>query len=259
MRARLFAMWLAVACAAPNVGAQVPRGRGSPAAPTDTAALSPFARAKAEALLRDRLPCRGCHRIGADGGTIGPDLSTVTSRRTRDEIERMIRDPQGMVPAAAMPRVAMPDDWVRLIADYLGGPGSPAGVTRAGAIRPTPKTAMPRPPRPKPLGLPPAELYARFCAACHGAQGGGDGPNAVHLPVPPARHADSVTMATRPDDSLYDAIAGGGWIMGKSPTMPPFGATLAPDDIRGLVKHIRELCRCTGPAWSRDGKTGAEP
>src|SRR5258705_13731655 len=84
-------------------------------------------------------------------------------------------------------------------------------------------------------------------------RGNGDGPNARYLPVPPAVHASAARMSLRPDDALFDAIAGGGAIMGKSPRMPAFGATLSPPEIRSLVAYIRALCACQGPAWSRDG------
>jgi mono/diheme cytochrome c family protein len=60
-------------------------------------------------------------------------------------------------------------------------------------------------------------------------------------------------MSARPDDALYDTIAGGGAIMNRSARMPAFGTTLSPAQIRALVRHIRTLCRCTGPAWSSDG------
>jgi mono/diheme cytochrome c family protein len=60
-------------------------------------------------------------------------------------------------------------------------------------------------------------------------------------------------MSVRSDDALFDAIAGGGAVMGKSARMPAFGATLAPAEIRSLVAYIRTLCACRGPAWSTDG------
>jgi hypothetical protein len=60
-------------------------------------------------------------------------------------------------------------------------------------------------------------------------------------------------MSTRSDDALYDAIAAGGLVMNRSPRMPAFGASLTPDEIQSLVRHIRELCGCQAPAWSRDG------
>jgi mono/diheme cytochrome c family protein len=241
VRGPLLLLLLSASCAAPAGGGQDERASRPPQSSSGT--VSPFAAAKAEALLADRLPCLGCHRLDGTGGTIGPDLTSVASRRSRAEIERMIRDPQRMVPGTAMPRVAMPDDWIVLLADFLG-------EAAGDSVAAPPQVSVAAP---APLGIPPAQTYARFCAACHGARGEGDGPNANQLPVRPARHADAAAMSLRPDDSLYDAIAGGGWIMGKSARMPPFGSTLAPDDIRGLVRHIRALCQCEGPDWSRDG------
>ena len=98
------------------------------------------------------------------------------------------------------------------------------------------------------------DIFKTRCTMCHGPGGKGDGPNARALPVPPARHASREAMSVRPDDSLYDTIAGGGAIMNRSPRMPAYGTTLSPPQIRALVRHIRSLCQCAGPAWSTDGR-----
>ena len=121
------------------------------------------------------------------------------------------------------------------------------------------RDASPGPaPVPPPAGrqyqLPVQGLYMRWCAQCHGHNGSGDGPNAPYLPVPPAVHHDSAKMGARSDDALYDVIAAGGLAYGKSNRMPAFGATLTDSEIRELVAHIRTLCRCQGPAWSRRGR-----
>src|SRR3989442_1619336 len=97
-------------------------------------------------------------------------------------------------------------------------------------------------------------LPARFCAAWHGARDKGDGPNAKFLPVPPAVHADSAAMSARSNDRLYGAISGGGAVLGRSDRMPAFSLTLTRAEIRALVRYIRALCRCLGPAWSRDDR-----
>lgn len=99
-----------------------------------------------------------------------------------------------------------------------------------------------------------ATLYAKWCASCHGATGQGDGPDARRLPVAPARHADAALMSRRADDSLYDVIAVGGPPYGRSARMPAFGGTLSGAEIRALVAHIRTLCKCQGPGWSRLGE-----
>lgn len=206
----------------------------------NTPSLTPFAVRKAEVLLRDHLPCLGCHTLNGSGGHIGPDLSSVRSRRSREFIAAMVADPQRVVPGSAMPKTLMLSSTQDLIVQYL--------QTRPGNVASDVAAAGRAPPLAAPSG---AALYAQWCAACHGARGKGDGPNAPNLPVPPADHTDRSTMSLRPDDSLYDTIAGGGAIMNRSARMPAFGATLTPNEMHALVEHIRTLCRCQGPDWSR--------
>jgi mono/diheme cytochrome c family protein len=218
--------------------------------------LTPFSRRKAESLLKDHLPCLGCHKLNGDGGTIGPDLTTVRERRSPEYIASMIADPQKVVAGSAMPRIAMPDATRELITRYLGGTDRP----EARGQRPDLPSH-----RPQATGHGPqdsggsdlqqasgAQLYAKWCAACHGATGKGDGPNAANLPVKPAVHSSREAMSARPDDSLFDTIASGGAVMNRSPRMPPFGGTLHAAEIRELVRHIRTLCQCEGPSWSRN-------
>ena len=208
--------------------------------------LSAFAKAKAESLLRDHLPCLGCHTLAGEGGKIGPDLTTVRERRSAAYIAAMIADPQATVPGSVMPRTEMPAATRELISRYF--------ASRPGTAVAEP--SIPRPPSPVASPADGPALYARWCAACHGERGGGDGPNAASLPVKPSAHASREAMSTRPDDSLYDTIAAGGTVMNRSPRMPAFGATLSPAEIRALVRHIRTLCRCEGPGWSRPPAPG---
>ena len=37
--------------------------------------------------------CVGCHKIGAEGGNVGPDLSHVGARRSAESIRTKILDP----------------------------------------------------------------------------------------------------------------------------------------------------------------------
>src|SRR5262245_16251140 len=181
--------------------------------------LTAFETRKVETLLRDRLPCLGCHSIGTQmpGGALGPDLTDLRQRRSAAEIARMIEDPQHAREGTVMPDTPMPDEWRRLVIRYFGGAPSAKAVpvVRGGT----------------PADTSGAQLYARFCAGCHGARGGGDGPTAARLKVRPAIHAAGGALGKRPDDSLYDTIAGGGWIMNRSALMPAYGTTLAPAQI----------------------------
>jgi mono/diheme cytochrome c family protein len=244
-------------------------GRVAPGAAAADSALTPFARAKAEALLADRLSCLGCHQLRGQGGRLAPELSDLGQRRGAAYIAAIVADPQRVVPGTIMPRQPMPDGMRELIVRYLSAGASPAAAPAAAGGPPpkgesnarlAPDRHPSNAPRTEststtftpaaPPDTPAPALYGRFCAPCHGATGAGDGPNARFLPVPPARHASSTDMALRSDDRLFDGIAAGGWVLDKSPRMPPFGETLTRDQIQRLVAHIRTLCRCSGPAWS---------
>lgn len=198
--------------------------------------LSRFDVAKAEWLIRNRLPCLGCHELGGEGGRIGPSLSQLKGRPFPERVYEQIRDPKGGV----MPRVPMSEATLDLIASYL--------VQR----EPTPARASVPVPAVESSRDVTEDLYGRHCSGCHGVKGAGDGYNAPFLPVRPTAHADKAYMSRRSDDALFDAIYAGGYIMNRSNRMPPFGQTLAREQIWSLVHYLRILCRCEGPAWSLD-------
>jgi len=205
--------------------------------------LTPLEVVRVERALERRLACLGCHRIAGRGGRIGPSLDGLSERADLAYALAMIRDPSSTVPGTIMPRQHLPDRDAERLARYL------LSLER----RPddTPST-----PPEAPAALPPGRetdgeaLYARHCAACHGEEGAGDGWNAANLPVTPTRHADPTAMSQRPDDTLYDGIHAGGFVLDKSALMPAFGSLLSPEQIRAVVGHIRTLCACEQPAWA---------
>lgn len=86
--------------------------------------------------------------------------------------------------------------------------------------------------------------YALHCASCHGANGDGKGDLADALPVPPRDHTDASIMGQRTDGHLFKTIRDGGDSNGFDSAMPPHNTILSDGQIRGLVKHIRKLCKC---------------
>lgn len=226
--------------------------------------LSPFSMGKAEALLRDRWSCLGCHRLGDDGGRIGPRLDGAARRLRPEYVRALIEDPSHLASETIMPGSLEQPDRLDLIASYLLQREAPwEGSQRVAEIDLRTAGSLPatvagdaagtlRAPSASPgVG---ASVYRARCAPCHGEEGGGDGFNAPYLPVAPTAHRDSAAISLRPDDVLYDGIYAGGRILGKSHRMPAFGASLSDAEIRAVVAYIRVLCGCRGPAWSRDAR-----
>ncbi len=81
-----------------------------------------------------------------------------------------------------------------------------------------------------------AALFATDCAACHGAQGRGDGPAAKGLDPVPANFHDTARMAERSVYGLYNAITLG--VQGTS--MTPF-AKLGEDERWALAFYAANL------------------
>lgn len=101
-------------------------------------------------------------------------------------------------------------------------------------------------------------LYQLQCAACHAAraegQPGWEGVNAAgEKPAPP--HDRSGHTWKHSDAMLYRIVAQG-W---RDPfnktqrlTMPPFGQTLAPDEIRDVIQYLKTLWTPRQRAFQRE-------
>jgi high-affinity iron transporter len=91
-----------------------------------------------------------------------------------------------------------------------------------------------------PRGAPPlaraAELYAQHCAACHGAEGKGDGPAAKGLEPPPSNFHDLARMAQRSAYGLYNTIT-----LGVEGTSMASFKQLDEQDRWALAFHVANL------------------
>ncbi len=65
--------------------------------------------------------CKECHTIDGKGGAVGPNLSFVGSRRSRDYIVQQIENPSSHNPNTAMPsfKKQLSKEDIDALADYL--------------------------------------------------------------------------------------------------------------------------------------------
>jgi mono/diheme cytochrome c family protein len=93
--------------------------------------------------------------------------------------------------------------------------------------------------------LDPPRLYEQACAACHGADGKGSLTWEGEDPVPDL--SDCLGNTAEPAEHWETVVRLGGPSRGLSPSMPAYGEALDPEEIRGLVAHLRTFCR----GWER--------
>jgi mono/diheme cytochrome c family protein len=91
----------------------------------------------------------------------------------------------------------------------------------------------------------PTEIYTAWCAKCHAEDGTG------RLPVPTVKNLPrdftDCPMATAEPDADWELVtAKGGPPAGMSSEMPAFGDVMNPEQVRGVVAHLRAFCKETG-------------
>lgn len=63
--------------------------------------------------------CYGCHMVGKFGTAIGPNLSYIGAKYSREYLERWVRDPASQRPSAHMPKLELSTEHVEALAAYL--------------------------------------------------------------------------------------------------------------------------------------------
>ena len=85
------------------------------------------------------------------------------------------------------------------------------------------------------------QVFAQYCATCHGDTGKGDGQNASNLDPPPP---DMTTSKNLGDASyLRRVITEGSAAAGRSALSPPWGRTLSAQQIEYVARYCRALAR----------------
>lgn len=97
-----------------------------------------------------------------------------------------------------------------------------------------------------------AQVYSKYCALCHGAQGKGDGRAAVLQQRPPA----NLTQSRRTYEYKLDIVRRGGAALNRSSGMPAWSEALTDREITDVVAYLQTLVQ-QDPAPSAEQSTAA--
>jgi mono/diheme cytochrome c family protein len=200
--------------------------------------------------------CSVCHGDDGRGAVWGQASLAVPPRNFRtDESrrelsrERMISSVTAGRPGTPMPgfgtQLSIPEitavvDWIRAEFMTPGQPNAAAshgrrlpGNTEYGPIgQAQPGRALPEDYAGDPGRG--ALLYAENCVACHGANGGGDGPRAYFIFPKPRNFHDPATREYLSRRNLYNGIKFG--VVGKE--MPAWGKVLSDGQVADLTEYV---------------------
>jgi len=70
-------------------------------------------------LYVNKYGCNGCHRIGEEGGKVGPALDRAGFRLNNTWMYRWIKNPQAMKPETRMPALGLSDADAKAVTQYL--------------------------------------------------------------------------------------------------------------------------------------------
>ena len=98
-------------------------------------------------------------------------------------------------------------------------------------------------------------LFYADCVWCHADSTPAGPSNRSNLNPSPALMNDGAVINPLSDDYLQNIIALGGGAVGKSSMMPPYGKTLAQDDIRALIAYMRAIAQ---PPYQPSARVAAQ-
>ncbi len=153
--------------------------------------------------------CMACHTINGEGGSIGPDLSSVGATHDVAWLVQFLENPSVMLPGSRMPAHPLPPNEIQPVAEYLAGlKGGPQVASAA-------------------LGQ---SVYSdQGCAVCHTIQGKGGSVGPDLTRIGDRLGAQQITQFIHDPKSVN-----------PSASMPPYG-NLSDVQLQSLADYLLSL------------------
>ncbi|HJU03779.1 MAG TPA: c-type cytochrome [Nitrospiraceae bacterium] len=92
-------------------------------------------------LYSNKYGCNACHRVGEEGGVVGPALDRAGFRLNPTWVYRWVKYPQSMKPETRMPNLGLSDPDAKAVAMYLNTLRSPRPESPATGAKPMEKAS----------------------------------------------------------------------------------------------------------------------
>ncbi|MBI4218011.1 MAG: cytochrome c [Elusimicrobia bacterium] len=183
--------------------------------------------------------CATCHRIGNEGGRLGPDLTTIGFRKSKEWLDLWLKNPPEWKKNTLMPNFYLKDSIRKDMVDYLV---SLKGDLYESKERPWNKSDLMADPRKRGETI----FNSVGCVGCHGVTGKGGYPNnnVVGGAIPTlTRVADGFSKEELKDRIRKGSIPAPANPQSPSPmiTMPAWGKILKEDELDALVEYLYSL------------------
>lgn len=194
--------------------------------------------------LMQAYDCYGCHRVGAEGRFVGPDLTWIGFRKGREWETAWLRNPEAFKPGTFMPDFHLSEPELAAITAYLatlqGQRHAEAQDWRDPMISDVDRGEI---------------VFRRFgCNGCHGDRGAGGWPNPNYVggKVP----ALTTVAEGYSREELMDVIRKGRVQNVDNPALPPppfkmpaWGDRISEREMTYLVTYLFSLMTAPAQTW----------
>lgn len=186
----------------------------------------------------DYIGCAKCHRVGGSGGVLGPDLTTVGFRHSREWLDVWLKDPKKWRKDSVMQKFNLPDDVRADVVAYLAAQKGQAW----GEKRPWNEAGL----ADNPVKRGEVLFNRAGCVACHAEKGRGGYPNnnVVGNQIPSLQ----IVSKGYNKAELKNRIAGGVTPIPADPKgpapmiqMPKWGEFLKDDELEAVAAFLMSL------------------
>ena len=98
-------------------------------------------------------------------------------------------------------------------------------------------------------------VFYQYCVWCHADATPAGPSNRGNLNPQPPLMNDGEKLNAESDQYLESIITLGGSALGKSAMMPPYGKTLSPTEVAGVIAFTRAIAQ---PAYQKPGRPGSQ-